>query len=191
VIKLIANDLKGIAKAEFHDSSLRTLVRAAALDAFPIMALTRVRELARRWRIPGVNRSLRFVQMALYGVEIGKFVEFGEGVSFVHSLGTVVGGTSRLGNRVRLMGNNTVGTAKDNGCPVIEDDVVIGCGARVLGPIRVGKGAVIGANSVVLSDVAPGDVVAGTPARSVKQSPTRAASSDTTLFAAPEELTRQ
>jgi serine acetyltransferase len=169
VIKRIVQDLKGIATAEFHDSSIRSVIRAAALDAFPIMAMTRIRETCRRFGIPGVNRSLRFVQMALYGVELGKDVELGEGVSFVHSLGTVVGGTSRVGSRVRLMGNNTVGTAKDNGCPVIEDDVVIGCGARVLGPIRVGAGAVIGANSVVIHDVAPGDVVAGAPARSMKR----------------------
>jgi serine acetyltransferase len=169
LIKRILQDLKGIAAAEFHDSSVRGLMRAAALDAFPIMALTRVRETCRHLHIPGVNRSLRFVQMMLYGVEIGKDVEFGAGVSFVHSLGTVVGGTSRLGKRVRLMGNNTVGTAKDNGCPVVEDDVVIGCGARVLGPIHIGAGAVIGANSVVLHDVAPGDVVAGAPAKSMKR----------------------
>jgi serine O-acetyltransferase len=66
---------------------------------------------------------------------------------------------------VKFMGNNTIGTAKDNGCPVIEDDVVIGCGARVLGPIRIGRGAFIGANSVVLNDVPPGAVVSGIPAK--------------------------
>ena len=59
----------------------------------------------------------------------------------------------------------SIGTAKDNGCPVIEDDVVIGCGARVLGPIRIGRGAFIGANSVVLTDVPAGAVVSGIPAK--------------------------
>ena len=47
--------------------------------------------------------------------------------------------------------------------PVIEDDVQIGAGAKVLGPIRVGRGAVIGANAVVLHDVPPGAVVVGIP----------------------------
>ncbi len=164
-------DTRSIAEAEFHSTGARDLVRAMILDAVPIMAMTRVREAARRYKIPGVNRCLRFAQMIFYGVEIGNEVEFGDGVSFVHSVGTVVGGTSRLGRRVRLMGNNTVGTAKDNGCPTIEDDVVIGCGARVLGPIRIGAGAFIGANSVVIHDVTPQDIVAGSPARSLKKRP--------------------
>lgn len=165
MIRQILRDAKELAQSEFHDTAPRNVVRALVLDAFPIIALTRVRETCRRFGIPGVNRTLRFLQMTIYGIEIGKDVELGDGVSFVHSLGTVVGGTSRVGKRVRFMGNNTVGTAKDNGCPLIEDDVVVGCGARVLGPIRVGAGAVIGANSVVIHDVAPGAVVAGSPAR--------------------------
>ena len=65
-----------------------------------------------------------------------------------------------------------VGTAKDNGCPVIEEDVVIGCGARILGPVRIGRGAFIGANAVVLSDVPPGAIATGIPAK-VHGSPTR------------------
>lgn len=138
---------------------------ALSQDGYKVLLLTRVRESARTWHVPGVNHALRLVQTALYGIEIGSTVELGEGVNFAHTLGTVVGGTSRVGARVKFLGNNTIGTAKDNGCPVIEDDVVIGCGARVLGPIRVGKGAFIGANAVVLSDVPPGAVVSGIPAR--------------------------
>ncbi len=168
-------DLRGIAQAEFHEVNRHTLLKAAALDAFPVLLLTRVRETARRLHVPGANRLLRLVQMSLYGVEIGKDVRLGDGVSLVHSLGTVIGGTSQVGARVRLMGNNTVGTAKDNGCPVVEEDVVVGCGARILGPVRVGRGAVIGANSVVLHDVPPGAVVAGAPARVIGKSASPAA----------------
>src|SRR5439155_13517959 len=127
--------------------------------------LTRMREAARRWHVPGMNHALRIVQTAVYSIEIGNDVELGEGVNFTHTLGIVVGGDSRVGARVKFLGNNTIGTAKENGYPVIEDDVVIGCGARVLGPIRIGKGALIGANAVVLSDVPPGAVVSGIPAK--------------------------
>ena len=133
-------------------------------DSFAVMVMTRVRESARRWHIPGVNRALRLSQIALYGVEVGKDVDLGAGVYLVHTVGTVIGGDARLGARVRLMGNNTIGTAKENGYPVIEDDVLIGCGARILGPVKIGARARIGANAVVLSDVPADSVAVGAPA---------------------------
>ena len=138
-------------------------------DSYRVMALNRVREAARRRRIPGVNHALRVMQTAALGVEIGKDVNLGRGVYFVHSLGTVLGGDARVGDRVRFYGNNTVGTAKDNGYPVIEEDVEVGAGARILGPVRVGARAVIGANAVVLSDIPPDSVAVGIPARVVKR----------------------
>ena len=138
---------------------------ALSQDGYKVLVTTRLRESARRYHVPGVNHALRLATTVLYGIEIGKDVELGDGVNFAHTLGTVIGGTSKVGNRVKFMGNNTVGTAKDNGCPVIEDDVVVGCGARILGPIRIGKGAFIGANAVVLTDVPAGAIASGIPAR--------------------------
>jgi serine O-acetyltransferase len=138
---------------------------ALSQDAFKVLLTTRLRESARRWHVPGVNHALRLVTTVIYGVEIGSEIELGDGVNFAHTLGTVIGGTSKVGARVKFMGNNTVGTAKDNGCPTIEEDVVVGCGARILGPITIGRGAFIGANAVVLTDVPAGAVASGIPAR--------------------------
>jgi serine O-acetyltransferase len=138
---------------------------ALSQDGYKVLLTTRLRESARRWRVPGANHALRLVTTVLYGIEIGNEIELGDGVNFAHTLGTVIGGTSKVGKRVKFMGNNTVGTNKDNGCPVIEDDVVVGCGARILGPIRIGKGAFIGANAVVLTDVPAGAVATGIPAK--------------------------
>jgi serine O-acetyltransferase len=136
-------------------------------DSFRVVSLFRVRQLARRAHLGAMNRFLRLYQMAVYGVEIGKDVTLGEGVYFVHTLGTIVGGNAIIGDRVRFMGNNTVGTARDDGYPHIGNDVIIGCGARILGNISVGDGAVIGANAVVLEDVPAGATVVGVPARVV------------------------
>jgi len=148
-------------------------VRQVTSDGYKVLVLHRLRERMRRYRIPLGNHVLRRMTTVLYGMEIGSAVTLGDGVSFVHTLGMVLGGDAQVGARVRFMGNVTVGTAKDNGYPRIEDDVVIGAGARVLGPVRVGKGAVIGANAVVLHDVPPGAVVTGVPgvARAPKGSP--------------------
>ena len=149
-----------------REVSLRDAVKAALTqDGYKVLLLSRIRESARRWHVPGVNHALRLATTVLYSIEIGNDIELGEGINFTHTLGTVIGGTSKVGARVQFMGNNTIGTAKDNGCPVIEDDVIIGCGARVLGPVRIGRGAFIGANAVVLTDVPPGAIATGIPAK--------------------------
>lgn len=145
--------------------------RVLTQDAFLILALWRMRCGARRLRVPGVNHLLRRVQTMVFGIELGNEITLGSGVFFAHPVGVVVGGRAHLGDRVRLMGSNTVGTAREDGWPVIEDDVVLGAGARILGPVRVGAGAVIGANAVVLTDIPPGCVAVGAPARPLPEKP--------------------
>src|SRR5215510_9219839 len=115
MLRAVLRDAIEMTRASPGVVNARTLARSVFLtDSFPVMVLTRVRETCRRWHVPVVNRALRYTQMALFGIEIGRDVELGEGVFFVHTLGTVVGGDTKLGARVRLMGSNTVGTAKDN-----------------------------------------------------------------------------
>lgn len=166
LLRKLLNDAMELSRAMGASPGPKEAAKAAlSQDGYKVLFLSRVRETARKWHVPGVNHALRLVTTAVYGIEIGNTVELGEGVNFAHTLGTVIGGTSKVGNRVKFMGNNTIGTAKDNGCPIIEDDVTVGCGARVLGPIRIGKGAFIGANAVVLTDVPPGAVASGIPAK--------------------------
>ncbi|WP_239576259.1 exopolysaccharide biosynthesis glycosyltransferase EpsD [Archangium primigenium] len=154
------------ARAEHGHTGVKAVASMVLMsDGFRVLALQRLREAARGLGVPLGNHALRVAQTALLGVEIGKDVELGEGVYFVHSLGTVVGGDAKVGDRVRFYGNNTVGTAKDDGYPVIEDDVWVGAGARILGPITIGARSRIGANAVVLQDVPPDSVAVGIPAR--------------------------
>jgi serine O-acetyltransferase len=162
----LARALNGETAEPSSRPTLSSAARAALTqDGYKVLFLSRLREAARHRHVPGANHVLRLLTTVVYGIEIGNAVELGEGINFAHTLGTVIGGTSKIGARVKFMGNNTVGTAKDNGCPIIEDDVVVGCGARVLGPIRIGRGAFIGANAVVLEDVPPGATVSGIPAK--------------------------
>jgi serine O-acetyltransferase len=172
MVRALWRDALELARASGDGVSVRGVAKAVlTYDSYAITSLTRLRQSARRLHVPLVNHALRVVQTSFYGIEIGKDVTLGNGVYFVHPLGIVIGGTSRVGDRVRFYGNNTVGTAKDNGYPVIEDDVWIGAGARILGPVRVGARARIGANAVVLEDVAPDTVVVGIPARPVRSEP--------------------
>lgn len=161
-------DARELANAARLGAGARPALRMMTTDAYVLLLLFRARLLVRRLRIPLANRILRLLQLVFGGVEIGNDVSLGNGVYLIHSFGIVIGGTSRVGHRVRFMGGNTVGTARDNGYPTIEDDVEIGAGARVLGPVRIGAGAVIGANAVVLSDIPARAVAVGAPARVVR-----------------------
>jgi serine O-acetyltransferase len=155
-----------LARAERGDTLLASVVRmVVGSDSYRVTALSRLRALATSLHLPLVNHLLRVTQTACWAIDLGKDVVLGDGVYFVHPVGTVVGGDARLGARVRLYGNNTVGTLRDNGYPVIEDDVELGAGARVLGPVRVGARSLVGANAVVLCDVPPDHVAVGAPAR--------------------------
>ena len=168
--KALKDDAMELTRSEHGAVRLRAVASLVlSSDAYRVLALQRLREAARGLGLPMVNHALRVAQTALLGVEIGKHVELGRGVYFVHSLGTVIGGNARVGERVRFYGNNTVGTAKDNGYPVIEEDVSVGAGARILGPVTVGARSRIGANAVVLQDVPPDSVAVGIPARIVSR----------------------
>lgn len=159
-------DAVELARAVYGDVAPRNVWRAVlSCDSYLILALWRMRCAALRFHIPLVNHLLRRVQAVVFGIELGKEIRLGRGVFFVHPIGIVVGGDAQVGDRVRFMGSNTVGTARGEGHPAIGHDVVLGCGARVLGPVKIGDRALIGANAVVLTDVPEDGVAVGIPAK--------------------------
>lgn len=104
------------------------------------------------------------------GVEIHPGAVIGEYCFIDHGHGVVIGETAIIGNRVTLYHDVTLGgtsLAEGKRHPTLEDEVVVGAGAQVLGPITVGAGAHIGANAVVVKTVPPGASMVGVPAREV------------------------
>ena len=174
-LKQLVTDAKELASTNAQDPTLKA---ALLSDGYQVLVLQRLRERARQYNVPLLNHLLRRFTTVVYGLELGNGVSVGDGVSFVHPIAVVIGGTAKIGARVRFMGSNTVGTAKDNGSPIIDDDVTVGAGARILGPIRVGRGAIIGANAVVLHDVPPGATVTGVPGEIKTAKPKRVAAND-------------
>jgi len=128
---------------------------------------TRGLKLLARW----ISQTTRFFT----GVEIHPGARIGARFFIDHGMGVVIGETSEIGNDVTLYHGVTLGGVsfqKGKRHPTIQDGVVIGAGAKILGPITVGACSRIGANAVVVRDV-PGDsVVVGVPGHvSIKQAP--------------------
>ena len=104
------------------------------------------------------------------GIEIHPGAKIGKGLFIDHGMGVVIGETAEVGDNVTLYHGVTLGgTGKDIGKrhPTIEDGVLIGTGAKVLGPITVGKGAKIGANAVVVKNVPAKATAVGSPAKNI------------------------
>lgn len=102
------------------------------------------------------------------GIEIHPGAKIGRGLVIDHGMGTVIGETAEIGDDVTLYHNVTLGGVtlkKKRRHPLVEDHVVIGAGAQVLGPIRIGAHSRIGANAVVVKDVPSESVVVGVPGR--------------------------
>ena len=105
-----------------------------------------------------------------FGVDIHPAARMGSGIMLDHATGLVIGETAVVGNNVSILQSVTLGgTGKEEGDrhPKIGNGVLISAGAKILGNIRVGEGAKVGAGSVVLEDVPPHTTVAGVPAKVV------------------------
>ena len=111
-----------------------------------------------------IYRSIR----VLFSCELPYTCELGAGTVFAHNgLGCVVHPKAVIGNNVKIYQNVTIG-GRNNGVPQIGDNVSIYAGACVLGNIRIGNNAQIGANAVVIHDVPDNAVVGGVPAKIIK-----------------------
>ena len=104
------------------------------------------------------------------GVELRYKTRIGPGLRLFHAHALVVHEDTVIGADCTLRQSTTIGNkpaadGSEGGCPVLGNRVDVGANAVILGPIRIGDGAIIGAGSVVLKDVPPGAVVAGNPAR--------------------------
>lgn len=105
------------------------------------------------------------------GIEIHPAAKIGKGLFIDHGSGVVIGETTEIGDNVTIYQGVTLGgTGKEHGKrhPTIGNDVVIGSGARILGPFRVGNGAKIAAGAVVLDEVPDDATAVGVPARVVR-----------------------
>lgn len=117
-----------------------------------------------------IGRLVSHIARCLTGIEIHPGATIGRRFFIDHGMGVVIGETAEIGDNVTLYHGVTLGGVsleRTKRHPTVEDNVVIGSGAKVLGPFTVGKGSRIGSNSVVIKEVPPNSTVVGVPGRVV------------------------
>lgn len=148
-----------------HDTWVQIVRLAWVSDAFLAQALYRLKAALQARGVPVLPRIAHRLAMGLAQVSIGDPVVVAPGVYIVHGQ-VVIDGLVEIGPGVVISPFVTIGLrAGTVQGPTVERDVSIGTGAKVIGPVRIGAGARVGANAVVVDDVPPGVTVVGAPAR--------------------------
>lgn len=125
------------------------------------------------------------------GIEIHPGAKIGKGLFIDHGSGVVIGETTEIGDNCTLYQNVTLGgTGKDVGKrhPTLGNNVMVGAGARVLGPFKIGDNSKIAANAVVLEEVPPNCTAVGVPARVVKKNGVRISNSELDQIHIPDPV---
>ena len=171
MFKLIKSDFKIIKE---RDPAARGFLEIIlCYPGFQALVLHRISHKLWKYKLPLIPRVLSQITRNITGIEIHPGATIGRGVFIDHGMGVVIGETSEIGDRCLLYQGVTLGgTGKDCGKrhPTLEENVVVGAGAKVLGAIQIGSNTRIGAGSVVVKNVEKNSTVVGIPGRVVHQS---------------------
>lgn len=169
LLVLAKDDVNTIRK---KDPAIKSVVEVILYPSFWAILNHRLAHKFYKIHLYFVARLISQLSRSLTGIEIHPGAKIGKGVFIDHGMGVVIGETCEIGKNVTIYQGVTLGgTGKETGKrhPTIEDNVLVGTGAKVLGPITIGANSKIGAGSVVLSNVESHSTVVGVPARSVKR----------------------
>ena len=171
MFKLIKSDFKIIKE---RDPAARGFLEIIlCYPGFQALVLHRISHKLWKYKLPLFPRVLSQLTRNITGIEIHPGAKIGKGVFIDHGMGVVIGETSEIGDRCLLYQGVTLGgTGKDCGKrhPTLQENVVVGAGAKVLGAIEIGSNTRIGAGSVVVKNVEKNSTVVGIPGRVVHQS---------------------
>ena len=171
MFKLIKSDFKIIKE---RDPAARGFLEIIlCYPGFQALVLHRISHKLWKYKLPLLPRVLSQITRNITGIEIHPGAKIGKGVFIDHGMGVVIGETSEIGDRCLLYQGVTLGgTGKDSGKrhPTLQENVVVGAGAKVLGAIHIGSNTRIGAGSVVVKNVERNSTVVGIPGRVVHQS---------------------
>jgi len=159
------------------DPAARTLLEV--LTAYPGIKAILIHRIAHffwKLKMPFIPRYLSDISRELTNIEIHPGAEIGSDFFIDHGTGVVIGETTKIGNNVTLYSGVVLGGTsikREKRHPTLGNDIVVGTGAKILGPITIGDNVKVGANSVVVTDVPPNSVVVGVPGRIVARKGTK------------------
>jgi len=169
MFRKLAEDLCSIKE---RDPAARSSAEVFLLySGFHALIYYRIAHRLHQWGLRFLARWVSQLGRFFTGVEIHPAAKIGRGLFIDHGMGVVIGETAEIGDNVTIYQGVTLGgTGKETGKrhPTIGNNVMIGAGAKVLGPFKVGDGAKIAANAVVLDEVPPYSTVVGVPGRIVR-----------------------
>ena len=167
----------------YESAEPAAILKTLATDGTAAMILFRLMEASHGAGLAPFAMVFNKLNAVLCSCIIGRGARFGSGFVLIHSQGVVINGNVRGGSNVYIEHQVTIG-ADRRATPVLGSDIFIGAGAKVIGAVSIGDGARVGANAVVVHDVAPHTTVVGIPARPVRRR------SDAPLQSQPNETTR-
>ena len=164
ILKELYEDAKNIV---IRDPACRNIVEAIILyPGFHAIFFHRIAHFLYCKKLFFIARLISQIARHITGIEIHPGAQIGRKLFIDHGMGIVIGETTTIGDNCTIYHNSTLGgTGKDKQKrhPDIGDNVMVGSGAKVLGPIKIGNNVKIGANSVVLKDVPDNVTVVGIP----------------------------
>jgi serine O-acetyltransferase len=170
-VKRLHGDIQAVRERDPAAAGVSTFGILTGWPGLHALIAHRVAHALRSRSVPGLPRMIAYVSRAVTGIEIHPAAQIGEGLFIDHGMGVVIGETAEIGANVTLYQGVTLGgtgfaTGKRH--PTVQDNVTIGSGAKLLGPITIGHGAKIGANAVVIHEVPPNSTVVGNPGHPVR-----------------------
>jgi serine O-acetyltransferase len=171
IVGELRRDLAAVRERDPAATGVATVELLASWPGLHAVLAHRVTHALHAARVPFLPRALAYLTRSATGIEIHPAARVGEALFIDHGMGVVIGETAELGANVTVYQGVTLGgtgfaTGKRH--PTVEDNVTIGSGAKLLGPITIGHGAKIGANAVVIHDVPPNSTVVGNPGHPVR-----------------------
>ena len=168
-LRLLREDLREKARWCYQSDAPAAIAKTLATDGTSAMIVYRLMQGARELHLVPLEMVFNKLNSIVNSCVIGRGADFGPGFVIVHSHGVVINGKVKGGANIHVEHEVTLGDSGVGACPVLGSNVYLGAGAKVIGPVSIGDGARVGANAVVVHDVAPDTTVVGIPARPVRR----------------------